>query len=340
MSKLNRSLDCRLALFKAMTLAVLSLLLWNSSAVSATYMIAPGDVIEISVVSVPELRQRAVVNIDGQISYPLIGNLSVAGLSLSDLQHKLRSELTNKSVRSRTSDGSERAIYIYPEEVSAIVVEHRPIYANGDVTKPGEIAFRPGMTVRQAIALCGGLDVMRLRMGDPAIQAIDLQVESQVLRAEYLRQKAIIGRLSGELDKKPEKNQKEAVDILSFPTEGMTRIQQAQIDQLELSLDDHRKETESLKRSIEQTENQVGTLGRLREELMQSYQQQANEVARLKANFEKGLALIARISEEQRALTFVSERLLQTEAQLTVAKRGQEDQKRLLQKAEDQRRLD
>jgi polysaccharide biosynthesis/export protein len=163
-----------------------------------------------------------------------------------------------------------------------------------------------------------------------------LQLEGQLLRNEYMRQKAIISRLLGELNKRPE-NSQAANDI---PTnEGLSKLQKAQNEELELSLEDHRKEIASIKAFIEQTQSQITTLGRMREELMQSYQQQANEVARLKANFEKGLASIARISEEQRALTFVSERLLQTEAELAVAKRGQEEQKRQLEKAEDQRRL-
>jgi polysaccharide biosynthesis/export protein len=317
-------------------IVALTLLSFGSPAVSANYLIAPGDVIEISVVSLAELRQRAVVNMEGQVSYPLIGTLNVAGLSLSDLQYKLKNELTNKSIRSRAPDGSERAVYIYPEEISAVIVEYRPIYVNGDVSRPGELAFRPGMTIRQAVALSGGLDVMRFRTGDPALQEMDLQLEGQLLRNEYMRQKAIISRLLGELNKRPE-NSQAANDI---PTnEGLSKLQKAQTEELELSLEDHRKEIASIKAFIEQTQSQITTLGRMREELMQSYQQQANEVARLKANFEKGLASIARISEEQRALTFVSERLLQTEAELAVAKRGQEEQKRQLEKAEDQRRL-
>jgi polysaccharide export outer membrane protein len=111
------------------------------------------------------------------------------------------------------------------------------------------------------------------------------------------------------------------------------------MEQRDIALDDYKKEVASLGRSIEQTQSQIATLGRLREELLQTYQQQAAEVARLKSNLEKGLTSIARISEEQRALTFVSERLLQTEANLTIARRGEEEQKRQLQRADDQRRL-
>ncbi len=302
----------------------------------ASYVVAPGDVIELSVVGLPELRQRAAVNMEGQVSFPLLGLVNVAGLSLNDLQAKLRNDLTNKTVRTRAPDGSERAVYIYPEEISVTIAEHRPIYVNGDVARPGELPYRATITVRQAVALAGGLDVLRARSGDATLQEFDLKADARILQAEFLRQQAVIARISGELNKRADSGQSGAGP--AKPETG-TKVQRAQMEQLELAWDDHLKEIASLEKSIEQTKSQIETLGRLREELLQNYQQQAADMARLKTNFEKGLASIARISEEQRALSFVSERLLQTEAQLTIAKRGHEEQKRQLQRAEDQRRL-
>jgi len=302
----------------------------------ASYVVAPGDVIELSVVGLPELHQRAAVNMEGQVSFPLLGLMNVAGLSLSDLQAKLRNDLTNKTVRTRAQDGSERAVYIYPEEITVTIAEHRPIYVNGDVARPGELPYRATITVRQAIALAGGLDVLRARSGDATLQEFDLKAEARILQADYLRQQAIVARIQGELNKKPDAGQSGAS---AAKPETSTKVHRAQMQQLELAWDDHVKEIASLEKSIEQTKSQIETLGRLREELLQSYQQQSADMARLKTNFEKGLASIARISEEQRALSFVSERLLQTEAQLTIAKRGYEEQKRQLQRVDDQRRL-
>jgi len=37
------------------------------------------------------------------------------------------------------------------------VVEYRPFFINGQVKNPGSYAFQPGMTVRKAISLAGGL---------------------------------------------------------------------------------------------------------------------------------------------------------------------------------------
>jgi polysaccharide export outer membrane protein len=298
-------------------------------------MIAPGDTLEISIVSLPELRQRAQVNLEGQISYPLLGSLSVAGLPLADIQSKLKNELTNKSVRNRSPDGTERVVYIYPEEVSVIIAEYRPIYVNGDVSKPGELPYRPKMTVRQAVALAGGIDVLRFRTRDPNLEEVDLRAESNLLRAEFMRQQVLVARLEAELNGQPEFSTSEDPAAL----ESISDIQKAQGEQLKLALTDHDLEMKSLARALEQTRSQVDTLGRLQEQLTQNYQQQATEVARLRSSFERGLASVARIAEEQRALAFASERLLQTEAQLTLVKKGEEEQRRQLQKAEDQRRL-
>jgi polysaccharide export outer membrane protein len=315
--------------------AAAAALLLHPGAALAEYLVAPGDTLEISIVSLPELRQRAQVNLEGQISYPLLGSLSVAGLPLADIQSKLKNELTNKSVRNRSPDGTERVVYIYPEEVSVIIAEYRPIYVNGDVSKPGELPYRPKMTVRQAVALAGGIDVLRFRARDPNLEEVDLRAESNLLRAEFMRQQVLVARLEAELNGQPEFSTSEDLAAL----ESISDVQKAQGEQLKLALTDHDQEMKSLARALEQTRSQVDTLGRLQEQLTQNYQQQATEVARLRSSFERGLASVARIAEEQRALAFASERLLQTEAQLTLVKKGEEEQRRQLQKSEDQRRL-
>jgi polysaccharide export outer membrane protein len=331
--KLNRN---KIPSFRYLLSAFLAIVLMQPVAALAEYLVAPGDSLEITIVSLPEFRQRAQVDLEGQVSYPLLGSVSVAGLSLAEIQVKLKNELTNKSVRNRSPDGTERTVYIYPEEVSVAIAEYRPIYVNGDVSKPGELPYRPRMTVRQAVALAGGLDVMRFRTRDPNLEEVDLRVERDILRAEYLRQKVTAARLTAELNGTPELNSASEEDQAS---QLASNVEKAQAEQLKLALSDHDKEIKSLARSLEQTQAQASTLVRLQEQLTQSYQQQATEVARLRSSFERGLASVARIAEEQRALAFASERLLQTEAQLNFVKKGEVEQRRELQKAEDQRRL-
>jgi polysaccharide export outer membrane protein len=113
---------------------------------------------------VPELRHRAAVQMDGNISLPLVGTLPVAGLPLPQIRTKIGAALASKVFRQRTSDGREVVIVIDANEVTTIVAEYRPVYVNGDVSKPGEYPYRPATTARQLVAMAGGYDIIRVRM--------------------------------------------------------------------------------------------------------------------------------------------------------------------------------
>ncbi len=142
------------------------LMCWVGAA-SAEYRIEVGDVVEVSVPGIAELQRRVSVRPDGSISVPLLGTCRVAGLTASEMEVKLKAAAATKVFRQRLPDGRESATSINPDEVTAIVAQYRPIYVNGDVAKPGEQPFRPLMTVRHAVALSGGYDVLRLRTENP-----------------------------------------------------------------------------------------------------------------------------------------------------------------------------
>src|SRR3984893_11603494 len=56
----------------------------------AEYRINIGDILEVAVAGVPELGHRAPVQIDGNISLPLVGVVPVAGLPLSQIRDQIR----------------------------------------------------------------------------------------------------------------------------------------------------------------------------------------------------------------------------------------------------------
>src|SRR5260370_2843386 len=65
----------------------------------AEYRINIGDVLEVAVAGVPELRHRAAVQMDGNISLPMAGTLSVAGLPLPRIRAKVRAATASNEVR-------------------------------------------------------------------------------------------------------------------------------------------------------------------------------------------------------------------------------------------------
>jgi polysaccharide biosynthesis/export protein len=68
----------------------------STQAAKAEYRVNIRDVLEVAVAGVPELRHRATVQMDGNISLPLIGMLPVAGLPVPQIRAKIRAALASK----------------------------------------------------------------------------------------------------------------------------------------------------------------------------------------------------------------------------------------------------
>ena len=73
-----------------------------------------GDMLEISVSGVPELRQRAAVNADGEIFLPLLGGIKVIGLPLVDVRSNVRELIQTRSSGGGPPEGRENIVAIYP----------------------------------------------------------------------------------------------------------------------------------------------------------------------------------------------------------------------------------
>jgi polysaccharide export outer membrane protein len=99
--------------------------------------------------------------------------------------------------RQRTPDGREVVIVIDADEVSTTVAEYRPIYVNGDVSNPGECAYRRSITAGQLVAVAGGYDIMRIRMNNPHLESADLKYGS--LWTEFAKEQARVWRIKTEL---------------------------------------------------------------------------------------------------------------------------------------------
>lgn len=137
------------ALFSALLLLTLAACasggdLPRASAVDAAapYTLGPGDKLRITVYGEETLTGEYGVTGAGDVSFPLIGNIPVAGRSVEDLQAELITRL-----------GSG---YLADPRVSAEIIDYRPYYILGEVTRPGQYDFAVGLTIEQAVAAAGG----------------------------------------------------------------------------------------------------------------------------------------------------------------------------------------
>lgn len=108
------------------------------------YTLLPGDVINISVWKEPELQKDVIVRPDGRFSFPLVGDVTAIGKSVTEIQQEMSSKL-------------ERYI---PEPVLTVTVTEplgNKIYVIGQVQKPGQYIVNPMVDVVQALSMAGGM---------------------------------------------------------------------------------------------------------------------------------------------------------------------------------------
>ena len=132
--------------------AILPLLLFSISVVAVAYSekeeykLQPTDIISITVRGQSDLATKTRVTSEGYISFPLLGKVQVQGLSLSEVEQKLKALLEKDYLVS-----AEVLIFIegyHAKQVSVI----------GEVKTPGKYDM-PGekdMSLMQAIAMAGG----------------------------------------------------------------------------------------------------------------------------------------------------------------------------------------
>ncbi|MGN6375856.1 MAG: polysaccharide biosynthesis/export family protein [Sphingomonas sp.] len=110
---------------------------------ATAYTLGAGDKVRITTFGFENLSGEFTVGADNAVELPLVGSIPVKGLTPSELQARIASTL------------EERKIVVNPR-VSAEVIEYRPYYILGEVSKPGQYPFTNGLTVLKAVATAQG----------------------------------------------------------------------------------------------------------------------------------------------------------------------------------------
>lgn len=106
------------------------------------YRLGSGDKLRIIVFGEDDLGGEYVVDGNGDVRLPLIGQVQAAGRTLREFEADVKTQLD--------------AGYLKDARVSAEVTNYRPFYIMGEVNKAGEYPFVNGMSVLNAVALAGG----------------------------------------------------------------------------------------------------------------------------------------------------------------------------------------
>jgi polysaccharide export outer membrane protein len=301
----------------------------------AEYRLQGGDVVEISVAGVSELKQRAPVQFDGSITLPLVGTLMVEGMPFSEIRNKIQSAVAGKIFRIRTADGRELARVFERDEVAAAIVEYRPVFVIGDVSRPGEHPFRPRLTVRQALAAAGGVSA-QVRANITSLEVANLRSEYITVWLNVAREHVRIWSIKTELGENIELDSN-ALSPAPVSVATLSEILSLAIESRKLRDLDHERAKDFLRRSIREADEQIKILSEQRQDEREGYLADVQELQKARAAFGGGNLPSPRVAEFRRAVLYSSTRQLQVTSQIIQVKRARAETARELEKIDDQR---
>lgn len=126
---------------------------------SQEYVLGTGDRIKLTVYGEADLSGEYEVGSTGIVALPLIGDVRVAGQPIRFFE---------QAVRKKLAEG-----YLRDPRVSAQVINYRPFFILGEVSKPGSYPYVNGMTVINAVALAGGYTYRADKSGATITRAHD-----------------------------------------------------------------------------------------------------------------------------------------------------------------------
>ncbi len=145
----------------------------------SAYTLGSGDKVRVTVFGHEDLSGEFEVDGSGNISLPLIRNVKAEGLTVRQLEQSITERLSPD--------------YLINPSVSVEVLNYRPFYIYGEVTKPGSYPFVNGMTVVNAVAMAGGFtyrartgSVRIVRAGDPQRKPVDADKDTPVLPGDII----------------------------------------------------------------------------------------------------------------------------------------------------------
>jgi protein involved in polysaccharide export with SLBB domain len=114
-----------------------------SAAAQSGYRLGPGDQLRISVSGLDAITNTYLVDDSGAVALPMLSPVVVSGKTLRESEGAIADAI------------QERQLVLAPR-VSVQMLAYRPFYIAGEVQKPGQYPYVPGMSLMTAVAVAGG----------------------------------------------------------------------------------------------------------------------------------------------------------------------------------------
>jgi polysaccharide export outer membrane protein len=109
----------------------------------SAYRLGAGDEIRVTVYGLDTLTNTYAVSDTGTVSMPLLAPIQVQGRTVDEAAAAI-------------ADGIRAKELVNAPSVSAQVIKYRPFFILGEVQRPGQYPYVPGMSVLTAVTIAGG----------------------------------------------------------------------------------------------------------------------------------------------------------------------------------------
>ncbi len=141
---------------------------------STGYHLGGGDRIRIITFGEDQLTGEFRVDDQGHIALPLLGTVQAAGLTPQQLDASISDELKRRKL-------------LRDPSVSVEVVAYRPVFILGEVAKPGQYPYQPGMTMLTTVAIAGGFTYRGVQDYAEVVRTVDNQaVEGKITPLSFV----------------------------------------------------------------------------------------------------------------------------------------------------------
>ncbi len=290
-------------------IASLVALLVPLSAPVAAYDLRPGDRVTLTYLGLPAATATATINTDGSARFPLIGSIEAAGLTIEAFQQVAERASIGRRFSTRGDDGLYITIELEGYQIFADVANYAPIYIIGDVLRPGEISYRPGMSVRGALAKAGGASIIPNAI-DPVRKIFSEEVTNQRLLAhEYAQAAANLWRVDALLAFDSNFPQPDLTGVIATGTafEATMKLQRLQFF---AELDAYNVRRASLITNIESIDEISEIVSRQIEENEQLVEADRENLQQIKELSNRGLTANERVQNAQRSFALSANQLV------------------------------
>ncbi len=259
----------------------------------------PGDVVAVTVEQAPEIGREARVDVTGRVMLPMIGAVPVAGLD---------PDAAGKAIAKVLAD---RDIVLSPT-VTVEVATYRQFYVDGSVANPGAFDFQPGLTVRRALVLAGGVDAGQAEELTVA-DLVEMNSTWRMAAYDLMEVNSRIARLQAELNRSPDITPpNDATGVV--PPERRAAIQAADSAILKDQLADMHASEDHLKDLSSLVDFELGVLAEQTRRREEENAMQNVELETSRALVEKGLMSQPKLRELERERSRLSRDLLDVQA--------------------------